>query len=168
MRYRIGDLLLFTDLEDREINVKLPQFRFYSRADDLIDLGTMVKLTEADIWQAIEKSGIRYTDWTARKEIVEKESVLHIYIEAAADQDRDETNATRLVQEAMSELNNEFSDTRKMLGDHILIVTFLPDGAFNKYIQSQQAAGADLAHLKPPHMQPNDSILARLTGDIQR
>jgi len=165
MRYRIGDLLIFTAMEDKEIDVKLPQFRFYSRADDLIDLGTMVKLTEADIWLAIEKSGIQYVDWTARKEIIEKESVLHIYIEAASDQERNEIKATRLVQGSMSELNEEFSVTKKMLGDHILVVTFLPDGAFNNYIQSQQAAGADLAHLKPPHMQPNDSILARLTGE---
>ena len=167
MRYRIGDLLVFTDTEDSEINIKLPQFRFYSRADDLIDLGTMVKLTEADIWLAIEKSGIQYVDWTARKEIIKNESVLHIYIEAAGGQDKNKTKATKLLQKTMSELNEEFSETRKMLGDHILVVTFLPDGAFNNYIQAQQAAGADLAHLKPPHMQPKDSILARLTGDTQ-
>ncbi len=164
-RYRIGDLINFISLDDKEINVKLPQFRFYSRADDLIDVGTMVKLTEADIWMGIEKSGIEYVDWTARKEIIDNESALHVYIEPKPDVKLLEKEATSLLQKSMAENNEEFSDTVRMLGDHILRVSFLPAGAFNGYIQAQREAGADLAHLKPPHMQPKDTIIARLKGE---
>ena len=68
MRYRIGDLVEVISLEDEETGVKLPQFSFYSRADDLIDLGSMARFTETSIWKAIDDSGIAYEDWTARKE----------------------------------------------------------------------------------------------------
>ena len=165
MRYRIGDLIQVTALEDTEIGVKLPQFQFYSRADDLIDVGTMVKLTETDIWMAIEKTGIDYVDWTARKEIVNDESCLHVYIEPKQNSSITEKEALAVLQKTMAETNEEFSDTSKMLGSHIMHVTLLPSGAFNNYIQEQRAAGADLAHLKPPHMQPKDTIIARLLGE---
>lgn len=162
MRYRVGDLINFTASEDKETGVKLPQFKFYSRADDLIDLGTMVKLTETDIWMGIEKAGIEYVDWTARKEIVNDETLLHIYIEPKPGVDLSANNAASKIKKSMADLNEEFSDTLKILGNHILQVTILPAGAFNNYIEAQRKAGADMAHLKPPHMQPKDNIIARL------
>jgi hypothetical protein len=162
MRYRVGDLINFTASEDKETGVKLPQFKFYSRADDLIDLGTMVKLTETDIWMGIEKAGIEYVDWTARKEIVNDETLLHIYIEPKPGVDLSANNAASKIKKSMADLNEEFSDTLKILGNHILQVTILPAGAFSNYIEAQRKAGADMAHLKPPHMQPKDNIIDRL------
>ena len=41
-------------------------------------------------------------------------------------------------------------------------VTLLPQGAFLNYISQRQAEGADLGHLKPPHISPTDKILAAL------
>jgi hypothetical protein len=165
MRYRVGDLINFIALEDKEIGVKLPQFKFYSRADDLIDLGTMVKLTETDIWMGIEKAGIEYVDWTARKEIVNADSLLHLYIEMKPGIALSADAAALKIKESMAELNEEFSDTLKISGEDILQVTLLPEGAFNNYIDMQRKAGADLAHLKPPHMQPRDNIIERLFGN---
>ena len=164
MRYRIGDLLNFTTLSDEEIGVNLPHFDFYSRTDDLIDIGTMVKLTEGDIWMAIEKSGLAYVDWTAKKEVEKKESLLHIYIEPKPQEERDAEQARLAIRQALAASNEEFSDTIKMLGDQILKVSYLPQGAFDKYIQGQREAGADLAHLKHPHMQPKAPVLAKLKG----
>ena len=40
MRYRIGDLINFVSLKDEEIGCEIPQFRFYSRGDDLIDISS--------------------------------------------------------------------------------------------------------------------------------
>ena len=51
-----------------------------------------------------------------------------------------------------------------IVGKDNLKVSRLPDGAFNHYMETAKAAGADLAHLKPPHMQPKDHILERLTN----
>ena len=41
-------------------------------------------------------------------------------------------------------------------------VTLLPRGAFANYTSQRQAEGADLAHLKPPHINPPDKILSLL------
>jgi hypothetical protein len=46
LRYRIGDLFEVTSIGDEEIGCVLPQFKFYSRCDDYLDLGSMVRLTE--------------------------------------------------------------------------------------------------------------------------
>lgn len=162
MRYRVGDLINFVAMDDKELGIKLPQFKFYSRADDLIDLGTMVKLTETDIWMGIEKAKLEYVDWTARKEIIDNDSVLHIYIEPKPGTSLTDDKATLKLKKSMAKQNNEFADTLKIMGEHILKVTLLPEGAFNNYIEMQKKAGADLAHLKPPHMQPKDSIIEML------
>ena len=78
VRYRIGDLLEVVALEDSEMNIALPQFRFFSRADDIIDIGAMVRLTEKMIWTAIENAKVAYTDWGARKRSEESHPVLEI------------------------------------------------------------------------------------------
>ncbi len=41
-------------------------------------------------------------------------------------------------------------------------VTLLPHGAFASYTAQRQAEGADMAHLKPPHINPSDRVLALL------
>jgi hypothetical protein len=41
-------------------------------------------------------------------------------------------------------------------------VTLLPQGIFANYISQRQAEGADLGHLKPPHINPTDRTLAAL------
>jgi hypothetical protein len=51
-----------------------------------------------------------------------------------------------------------------MLGLRLLRVTILPVGAFGRYIADMQAAGADPAHMKPPHMRPSEEIVAKLLG----
>ncbi len=162
MRYRVGDLIDFIAMDDKEIGIKLPQFKFYSRADDLIDLGTMVKLNETDIWMGIDKSGFEYVDWTARKEIIDNDSVLHIYVELMPGVKLSEEKARLTIKKCMEMQNEEFADTLKIFGDQLLKVTLLPEGAFNNYIEMQRKAGADLAHLKPPHMQPRDNVLKKL------
>ena len=81
MRYRVGDLLNFISLEDEDIGCKIPQFRFYSRGDDLIDISAMVRFNEKDIWVAMEESSLQYVDWTARKETENGKSVVHLYVE---------------------------------------------------------------------------------------
>ena len=45
---------------------------------------------------------------------------------------------------------------------HPLKITFLPTGAFSNYTALRQAEGADLAQLKPPHINPSEKILSLL------
>ena len=43
-RYRVGDLIEVISLRDKEIGIELPQIQFYSRADNLLDLGGIAVL----------------------------------------------------------------------------------------------------------------------------
>jgi len=164
MRYRIGDLLNFISLEDSEIGCKIPQFRFYSRGDDLIDISNMVRFNEKDIWMAIEASGVQYVDWTARKEINEGKSIVHLYLEYKPNESMPLDQVKSSIEESLKKMHPDFEGMEEIVGKDNLKVTRLPDGAFNHYMEAAKAAGADLAHLKPPHMQPKDHILTRLTN----
>lgn len=162
MRYRIGDLFEVVANEDREIASELPQVKFYSRADDVIDIGTFLRLTERDIWKTIAATGIPYEDWIARKEVLDGNVTLHLYLELK--------EADSITTEALqAALDNEFAarfsdykDFKEMLGLDPMRVTKLPPGSFSTYMKAKVKAGADLAHLKPPHMKPSDEVLKNL------
>jgi hypothetical protein len=49
-----------------------------------------------------------------------------------------------------------------ILGMKPIKVTFLPQGAFARYISQRQAEGADLGTIKPPHINPSDKVLSLL------
>lgn len=76
----------------------------------------MVKLTRADVWIMIEKSGLAYIDWPAKKEINRKESVMHIYVDPQAQEKNTVEQARLTIRKALVESNEGFSDTTKMLG----------------------------------------------------
>ena len=161
-RYRIGDLFEVVSIGDEEIGTELPQFRFFSRCDDYMDLGNMVRFTEKTIWLALEESGVQYVDWAARKEIENSSPALHLYIELTG---KGEVNPDELKTKIIGGLNTvnpEFGNMEEIMGDGHVKVTVLPNGAFDNYIEAQRKAGADLAHIKPPHMEPADEVIEKL------
>ncbi|MFC1997270.1 GH3 auxin-responsive promoter family protein [Chloroflexota bacterium] len=162
VRYRVGDMFEVIGLEDQEIDCKLPQVRFYSRTKDIIDIGGFTRLSEKEIWQAIEESKIPYHDWVARKEIENSEPVLHIYIELQPGKSVQVSEARELIDKHLTCLVSEYEDLKTMLNYDALKVSLLPTGSFGAYMNAQVKAGADLAHIKPPHMQPPDAIMESL------
>ncbi len=162
VRYRVGDVFEVVADRDDELDSDLPQFVFYSRKTDVIDLGTVLRITEKDIWQIIEDSGIKYTDWLVRKEIEGEILSLHIYIERKGEFDLDLENARLILREKLLNSIPEYSDYEEILGYDPLKLSWLEEGAFGNYISAQVEAGADMAHIKPPHMQPNELIMSRL------
>jgi hypothetical protein len=164
MRYRIGDLITIESIGDEEIGCELPQFRFYSRADDLIDLGNMIRFTEKSIWQTIEAAGIENVDWTARKEAKDGKPVFHLYIEFKPGHEVNVKDAQARIEEKMIEFHPDYVGLREILGENNFELSALPSGAFNHYIETRKAEGADLAHLKPPHMQPKADVFERLVN----
>jgi hypothetical protein len=161
-RYRVGDLLQVVSLKDEEAGINIPQFRFYSRADDLIDLGSMARFTEKAIWEAIDKSGIAYVDWVARKEEVKGEPVLHLYIEFKNGTKLAMNKAAERIETSLQKVCPDFKDMENMFGNDRLLITELPANTFNLFTENQQKAGADLAHMKPPRMQPKEDVMHRL------
>ncbi len=57
-----------------------------------------------------------------------------------------------------SQIRDDFAD---MINFRVK-ATLLPPGAFANYTAQRQAEGADLAHLKPPHINPSDKVLSLL------
>jgi hypothetical protein len=139
---------------------------FERRADDVIDL-ICVRLTEKSIWQAIEDTMIPYEDWVAYKE--PGELVLNILLEPKKgshinQEDIEKLIAERLIMSDIAKDKNIISirdDLANML-DFKVKLMLLPYGTFSNYLQERQLEGADLAHLKPPHINPSDKILSML------
>jgi hypothetical protein len=160
IRYRIGDLIKIVALEDEESGIKLPQIVFGSRASDLIDIAGFPRLDEKTIWQAIANTGIRFEDWSARKEYEQNEPNMRLYIELKQEMDGKELE--RLIHQELVALNPDYRDLESMLGIRPLRVTLLPAGSFQQYYEKRKASGADLAHLKPPHINASDTIIQDL------
>jgi hypothetical protein len=161
-RYRIGDLFEVIALRDDELGSPLPQLRFYSRADDVLDLGNLVRLTEKDIWKAIEATHVKYQDWLARKEFQDARVMLHIYLEPKPSESLTVPDFEHILTSKLSELSSEFGSLSAILGYNPLRVSLLRPGSFESYMKQKQLEGADLAHIKPPHMQPSDRVMKQL------
>jgi hypothetical protein len=156
-RYILGDLVKFVAAEDAEAGVALPQMVFVSRIDGLIDVGGFTRLTEKTIWQAIEDAGVPYEEWTIRKESVGEKPVLRLYIET-----RGEEAAAAVrdgIHESLKRLNAPYRELEELTGLKPLVVTMLSKGTFRRYFEERQAAGSDLAHLKPPHVNAPETVI---------
>ena len=169
-RYRPGDLIKISSLRNEKLNIDIPQMIFHSRADDLIDITGFGHLTERIIWEAIENAGIPYNDWTARKEVKDGKPILHLYIEPKNDFIASEQAIAAATYDELIKLDSvyhyniydAYGDPETVLGLKPLEVSFLPQGAFIRYINERQAAGAALGHLKPPHINPSETVLSLL------
>ena len=166
-RYVIGDIIEITALRDEELNINLPQMSFFGRADGNIDFEGWAHayFTEKIIWQGIANSGAAYVDWIARKEVENGAPILHLYIETKDTEHIAEGILTAIIHEEFKKLIPEYNDLETFLGFKPLRVTIVPSGSFAGYIAQQRAAGADLAWIKPPHMNPSDSIMRTLLGE---
>jgi hypothetical protein len=171
VRFRIGDMIRIVSLRNEESKVNLPQMVFYGRADYLIDIAGLGRLTERIIWEALENTGFPYVEWMARKEVIGERAVLHLYIEprhtnGIADRDIAASFSRELQKLDKQYHHNPYNiydsdgETEAEARSRQVEVTLLRQGAFADYIARRQAEGADLGHLKPPHINPTDSALA--------
>lgn len=161
IRYNVGDLIKIVSLEDSEADIRTPQMIFSSRVNDEIDVGGFICLTEKTIWQAIEKSNLSYIDWTIRKELYDEKPILHLYIEMK-DGTPNISEVEETIHECIKELYPPYQDMETMAGLKPLKLTVLSKGTFMRYYEEQQAIGTDLAHLKPPHVNPSDGVIDKL------
>ncbi|MBI2832050.1 MAG: GH3 auxin-responsive promoter family protein [Chloroflexi bacterium] len=187
VRYRIGDMVRITSLRNEKLGIDIPQMAFERRADDLLDFAVCtasepsmmthmrLRLTEKIIWQAIENTGIAYKDWTALKE--PGEPVLNLFIELKNGHPAGESDVSqaeylaRALQKQFIKPDNDVCTTSPVHDDVADMIGFkvnvrlLPHGAFANFIAMKQAEGADLAHLKPPHINPSEKMLSRLLSE---
>jgi hypothetical protein len=164
-RYRVGDLFEVISVRDEELNIDLPQVRFYSRDSDIINIAGFALITEKDIWFALEKTDLDYHEWVARREVIDGKPYLRIFIELNTVTSIDTDEIKMQVNSALREVNTDYHNLEDMLGYMALEISLLNPGAFGVYMDYQQSHGADLAHTKPPHMKPTEEQLKRLLGD---
>ena len=160
LRYRIGDMVTVAATRDEQANIQLPQIVFKSRTSDVISLAGIVELDERMIWQSLEQSGIKYEEWSARKEYDGDRTHLRLYIELK--EHMEAAKIEQLVDRQLKKIDVDYKDMEAMLGMQPVRVTLLTRGAFQCYFQEKQKEGADLAHLKPPHMNASDKAIERL------
>ena len=165
VRYRVGDIVRITSLRSEKLGIDIPQMVFERRADDLLDF-VFIRLTEKTIWQAIENAGITYEDWTAYKEA--GAPVLRLFIELKDGYQGSDDDIARVIYEQILNSDND-KNTASLIHDDFadminfrVEVSLLPRGAFANYTSQRQAEGADLAHLKPAHINPSDKVLSLL------
>lgn len=162
VRYFIGDAIKIKSLRNESCNINIPQMLFDSRIDGIIDIAGFTRLTEKVIWQAIENSSLVYQDWAIRKEAEGEKPVLHLYIEPKQGIELTEEQVAASIHEQLKRLDSDYASLETMLSLKPLRVTVLPHGTFQAYISRQRAAGADLAHLKPPHINPTEAQIESL------
>ncbi len=165
IRYRPGDMVRITSLRNENLGIEIPQMAFEGRADGLIDFG-VTRLSEKVIWQAIERCGVPYEDWVARKEIREN-MALHIYIEPKDEHHPTEAEMGAALIEQLRHLDSSLSATSSDVGKYLdfdVEVSFVPCGSFANYIARKRTEGADLAHLKPTHINPSDEAILILSA----
>ena len=162
VRYRQGDLIKITALRNEKAGIDIPQMIFHSRADDIIDLAAMTRLTERTIAWAFANAKIGHLDWTATKEIEDERPVLHLYIELKEDEVRGKEEIGEAIHQALKNLDPEYRDWDAVLGGKPPRVTLLPSGTFQRYTLEKQAVGAELAQLKPARMKPSERVISDL------
>jgi hypothetical protein len=169
VRYRMADVIKISSLTNDKLGIDIPQMTFEGRIDDVMDIGGLFRLSEKVIWQAIENTSIPYADWTARREIVRARPVLHVYIELKDGYIASERGVATAVFEQLVKYDEGtfYGSLARALDPIPMEVTLLPEGAFDNYIAKRRAEGADLAHLKPRHINPSDTELSLLRAGVK-
>ena len=169
VRYRTGDVVQITSLRNESLGIVIPQMSFVGRVDDIIDIGGFIRLTEKVIWQAVENTKIPYVDWTASKEMSGDHQFLHLYVELKDGYFSNEQQLAKLVYQEIKNLEDGFlyGNMETILNTNPIKVTVLPKGAFASYVTQRKSAGADLAHLKPHHINPSEKELELLVAETK-
>jgi hypothetical protein len=167
VRYRTGDVIKITSMRNESLNIELPQMVFEGRVDYTIDIGGFIRLTEKVIWQAVSKAGVPYVDWVARKEYRGTDAILHVFLELKGDTKSSEGAIAQNIYQELKKMDEglPYGNVQNVLNSEPIEVTLLSKGAFERYFNLRKSLGADLAHLKPPHINPTDKDLAILTPE---
>jgi len=171
-RYRMGDMIRITSLQNKNLDIDIPQMLFYGRADDLVDITILGRLPERVIWEAIENANIPYVDWVARREIIDSKPVLHLYLELREGYIASEENLATEILGQFKKLDRKYrvnffrliGDMETVLDLKPVAVTLLPRNAFSNYISQQQSGRADLGNLKLPRINLPTEVLSLLRG----
>lgn len=160
VRYRMGDIIRVMGLRDEEAGINLPQVMFRSRVGDIIQLAGLTELDERTVWQAIVNTGLKIVEWSACKELEHGRAYLRLYLETKEPTEPGQIG--NAIDRELRALDADYRDIGDQLGQQPVRVTLVRPGTFLDYYLSMKEEGADLAHLKPPHMNPSDKVVEKI------
>ena len=160
LRYRMNDIIKVIAMRDDEAQINLPHIVFQRKVGETIDLVGLARLDEKTIWQAIANTGIKYTDWSACKEYVQNQAALRIYLELK--EEMEAAKVETMIDERLKAIDPDYKDIDSYLDLQPVRVTLLSPGTFGRYMDEKRKEGADLAHLKPTHINASTEIIQRL------
>jgi hypothetical protein len=132
VRYRVGDIIECLSLNNEECGIRLPQVAFVDRVANVIDLAGFTRITHNTISEALLRSKLIVHNWTAVKEYVEDNPMLHLYIELKG-KSLSESLVKEKINSVLSSLDSDFRDLQTLLGRDPLKVTLIEPGSFDKY-----------------------------------
>ncbi len=160
LRYRMHDIFKVVALGDDEAGINLPQLVFQRRSGDTIDLAGLAALDEKTIWRAITNTGIKCNEWTTCKEYDNNQSFIRIYLELR--EDKQVAGIERMLDEQLRIIDEDYRDIDYYLQAKPVRVTLLKPGTFQLYAEEKRKGGADMAFLKPVHINPPDADIQLL------
>ncbi len=160
LRYRMDDIIKVVSLKDEEAGINLPQFLVQGKVGSTIDLAGLCELDEKTVWQSIANTGIKYYDWSACKEYDQNQTLIHLYIELK--EEKQSAEVANRVDEQLKIVDTDYKDIDNYLQLQPVRVTLLSPGTFQRYMDEKVKEGADLAHLKPTHMNAPPAVIQRL------
>jgi hypothetical protein len=160
LRYRLNDIIKVISIGDEEAGITLPQFSFHHRIGEVINIAGLVWLDEKTIWQAVYSTGVQFNEWTARKEYANDQTFISIYIELKEPKDAEEL--ALMIDKQFLEVDTNYWEINETLNYQPVKVILLSSGTFQRYAEEKRKQGADLAHLKPAHINPSEKDIKLL------
>ena len=160
LRYRLNDVIRVIATKDEEAGINLPQIAFQRRVSEVINLAGLVWLDEKTVWQALFNTGVKFVEWCACKEYDSNQTFLRLHVELKEERDADEV--ANLVDAQLRLVDTNYWELHSTLNLKPVKVTLLSPGTFQRFTEEKIKEGADLAHLKPAHMNPPEPLIQRL------
>ena len=94
-----------------------------------------------------------------RKETEQDKPIIHLYNETKNSHNGTAEEIAATVHQELKKLDKPYSELEDFTGIRPIKVSLLPKNAFKLYKLKQQASGAEISHLKPPHLNPTQDMI---------
>ena len=115
LRLRQGDLLQVVGRNEQGV----PMFNFHSRADGIIDLGSIARIDHATLAEALEMVGLQDGEWEVQKEVLNGKPVMCLYTDI---QPEDAEGLRRKLHRALGQVDPHYREASFTLAYPLLKV----------------------------------------------
>jgi hypothetical protein len=77
-------------------------------------------------------------------------------------EEKEAAEVETVIDEQLKTVDMDYKDIASYLGLQPVRVTLLSPGTFQRYTEEKQKEGANLDHLRPPHINPQEAVVRSL------